>query len=108
MTSKDIKAWIGAGALALALALAGCGGTPTKSSTGDYFDDTVISTKVKTALLADPDVKGTAVDVEVFRGTVQLSGFVRSEQEREKAERLARQVAGVQEVKNDLRLRQNQ
>ncbi|MGH8636557.1 MAG: BON domain-containing protein [Burkholderiales bacterium] len=106
MASKDIKAWIGAGVLALALA--GCGGTPTKSSTGDYFDDTVISTKVKTALLADPDVKGTAVDVEVFRGSVQLSGFVRSEQEREKAERLARQVAGVQEVKNDLRLRQNQ
>ncbi len=101
-----LKSWIGIGALALALAA--CGGTPTKSSTGEYFDDTVITSKVKTKLLADPDVKGTAVDVEVFRGTVQLSGFVRSEQEREKAEALARQVAGVQEVRNDLRLRQYQ
>jgi osmotically-inducible protein OsmY len=106
MAGKDIKAWIGAGVLAMALV--GCGGTPTKSSTGEYFDDTVITSKVKTKLLADPDVKGTAVNIEVFRGTVQLSGFVRSEQEREKAERLARQVAGVQDVKNDLRLRENQ
>jgi osmotically-inducible protein OsmY len=106
MRSKDIKAWIGAATLALALV--GCGGTPTKSSTGEYFDDSVITSKVKTKLLADPDVKGTAVDVEVFRGTVQLSGFVRSEQERDKAELLARQVAGVQDVKNDLLLRQQQ
>ena len=101
-----IRALLAAGVLAVALA--GCGGTATKSSTGEYFDDTVITTKVKTALLSDPDVKGTAVNVEVFRGTVQLSGFVRTEHEREKAERLARQVAGVQEVKNDLRLRAQQ
>jgi osmotically-inducible protein OsmY len=106
MLSKAIRTWIGAGVLATLLV--GCGGTPTRSSTGEYFDDTVITSKVKTALLADPDVKGTAVNVEVFRGTVQLSGFVRSEQEREKAERLTRQVAGVQDVKNDLRLRQYQ
>jgi osmotically-inducible protein OsmY len=102
----NIRRWIGIGALALALA--GCGGTPTRSSTGEYFDDTVITSKVKTALLADSDVKGTAVNVEVFRGNVQLSGFVRSEREREKAEMLARQVAGVQEVRNDLQLRQYQ
>jgi osmotically-inducible protein OsmY len=95
MASKDIKAWIAAATLAVTLV--GCGGSPTKSSTGEYFDDTVITSKVKTKLLTDPDVKGTAVDVEVFRGTVQLSGFVRSEQEREKAERLVRQVAGVQD-----------
>jgi len=106
MIGKNIKGLIGAGALALALA--GCGATPTKSSTGEYFDDTVMASKVKTALLADSDVKGTAVNVEVFRGTVQLSGFVRSELEREKAASLARQVAGVQEVRNDLQLRQYQ
>ena len=104
--TRNIKSWIGIGALALVLA--GCGGSPTRSSTGEYFDDTVITSKVKTALLADSDVKGTAVNVEVFRGKVQLSGYVRSEHEREKAEVLARQVAGVQEVRNDLQLRQNQ
>ena len=106
MFSRNIRGLIGAGTLALALV--GCGGTPTKSSTGEYFDDSVMATKVKTALLKDPDVKGTAVNVEVFRGTVQLSGFVRSEHEREKAGDLARQVAGVQDVRNDLQLRQNQ
>jgi osmotically-inducible protein OsmY len=92
-------------AVAAAGTLAGCGATATRSSTGEYFDDSVIGTKVKTALVKEGDVRARDVNVEVFRGTVQLSGFVRSEQERMRAEQIARQIAGVQAVKNDLQLR---
>lgn len=89
----------------LAVALSGCGGSPTKESTGEVIDDSVLTTKVKTALLKDPQVKGTAVNVETFKGTVQLSGFVQSESERVRAAQLARSVKGVSEVRNDLQVR---
>lgn len=66
------------------------------------MSDTAISTKVKTALLGDPDVKGTNVNVETFRGTVQLSGFVDSPQSAARAADIARRVDGVREVRNAL------
>lgn len=109
MTKIAIKAW--AGAAALALVLAGCGGTQVRPGSGagaaDSGNDTVITSRVRTALLKDSDIRGTAIQVEVVDGTVQLSGFVRNAHERERAERLARDVAGVREVKNDLRMRQD-
>ncbi len=89
-----------------ALLLSGCAATPTQSSSGEYIDDTAITTKVKAALLNDPAVSGLAVNVETFRGTVQLSGFASSEQEKERAEELASSVEGVQSVKNDIQLKQ--
>lgn len=92
-------------ALTLAAALAGCGGGPTKQSTGERLDDSVLTAKVKTALLKDDDVRGTSVNVESFKGAVQLSGFVRTEAERVRAGELARSVAGVDEVRNDLQVR---
>lgn len=91
--------------LTIALALVACAATPQRESTGEFIDDSVLTTKVKAALLHDPVVSGLAVNVETFKGVVQLSGFVRSAAEREKAADLARAVAGVKQVKNDLLLR---
>lgn len=82
-----------------------CSSSPKKESAGEYVDDTVITTKVKAALLNDPAVKGTDVQVETFKGVVQLSGFVHSQSEINTAVRLAGDVGGVKSVKNDIRLK---
>ncbi|MGQ0593000.1 MAG: BON domain-containing protein [Gammaproteobacteria bacterium] len=93
-----------AGALAAVL-LGGCAGTPTQESTGEYIDDTALSTKVKTTLLQDPQVSGLAINVETFKGEVQLSGFATTEAERQRAAALARRVEGVVAVTNDILLK---
>jgi len=80
----------------------GCAGSRTQSSTGEYLDDSVITTKAKTALLADEEVSGMQVNVETFKGVVQLSGFVDTLSQAQKAEQIVRSVQGVQDVKNDL------
>jgi len=72
---------------------------------GEYVEDTVITTKVKAALLAERGLKSPEIKVETFKGTVQLSGFVSSEENMEKAISVARGVQGVQSVKNDMRLK---
>jgi osmotically-inducible protein OsmY len=89
----------------VAIGLAACSATSTKSSTGEWFDDTWITTKVKTSLLADENTSGTAINVETFRGMVQLSGFAASQGEIERAVKIAQGTAGVKGVKNDIRLR---
>jgi osmotically-inducible protein OsmY len=81
--------------------LVGCASTSTREGTGEYLDDTVITSKVKAAFAADPTVKATEVKVETFKGTVQLSGFVESRESAQKAVQLARQVKGVREVRNN-------
>lgn len=91
--------------IAVALTLAACAGTPTKEATGEYFDDTVVTTRVKAALLKDPVVSGLAVNVETFKGTVQLSGFVKTTAERDRAHVVAHEVPGVKQVKNDILIR---
>lgn len=88
--------------LGAAALLAGCAATPTRESTGEYIDDSAITTKVKSALLGAKDVEGTAIKVETFRGVVQLSGFVRTGAERERAAEIARSVKGVKGVTNDV------
>jgi osmotically-inducible protein OsmY len=93
------------GVALVAAALAACAGAPTKESTGELIDDTVITTKVKSKLVGDKEVSALDVQVETFKGTVQLSGFVGSERERERAAELARSVDGVKEVRNDLQLK---
>ncbi len=103
MAMRRVRALAAAGLLAAALA--GCSGGPTKESTGERIDDSMITAKVKTALLKDAEVKGTAVNVETFKGVVQLSGFVGSDAERVRAGQLARGVAGVEQVRNDLQVR---
>lgn len=81
---------------------AGCAGTDTQRSTGQTVDDASITAKVKSQLLADPDVSGLQVNVQTNKGQVQLSGYVNSPEERSKAEQIAKQVAGVKNVNNDL------
>ncbi len=86
----------------LIFALAGCAPTAKHEGTGEFVADSVITTKVKAALAADPDVKATEVNVETFKGTVQLSGFVSSKEAIDKAATIARGVSGVKGVKNDM------
>ena len=80
------------------LLLQACAPTATRESTGEYLDDTAITTKIKTKLLADPVVSGFAISVETFRGRVVLSGFVNSQAQVDRAIALAREVPGVREV----------
>ena len=92
--------------LAIVLAsLVGCAATPTQEGTGEYFDDTVITTKVKAAIFNEPSLKSAQINVETFRGTVQLSGFVGSRADINKAGEVARSVKGVTSVQNDMRVR---
>jgi osmotically-inducible protein OsmY len=90
------------GLLALGVLLGGCAATPTRDSTGQYVDDTVITTKVKSALLGDEIVKSFAVSVETVKGVVQLSGFVNTSEQKSAAGKDTWTVVGVKNVKNDL------
>lgn len=85
----------------------GCASTDTRDrqSVGEYFDDSVITTKVKTAILNDPEVSVLEVSVETYDGVVQLSGFVSTQAQANKAVQIARGVSGVKDVKNDMRVR---
>jgi hyperosmotically inducible protein len=85
--------------------LYGCASTAEHKSTGQYIDDAAISTKVKAKLLNDSLTEALKVDVNTNRGTVQLSGFVDSENQRERAYQLAQSVAGVKSIRNDLIVR---
>ena len=80
----------------------GCAGTPTKESTGEFVDDSTITTKVKAAFVKDELVKASDVSVETFKGVVQLSGFVDSSAQKSRAGRLAAEVTGVRDVKNHI------
>jgi osmotically-inducible protein OsmY len=80
----------------------GCASTPTRESTGEYIDDSTITTKVKAAIFNDPSLKVFQINVETFKGEVQLSGSVDSAQSVKKAGEVARSVGGVKSVKNDL------
>jgi osmotically-inducible protein OsmY len=91
-------------ALAMATAL-GCASTSKSEGTGEYFDDTVITTKVKSAILEEPTLKSAEINVETFKGVVQLSGFVTSKENVDLAMSTARGVKGVSSVKNDMRIK---
>jgi osmotically-inducible protein OsmY len=88
--------------LMLIATFAACASTPTRESTGEYIDDSVITTKVKSLLAADDFLKSFQISVETYKGTVQLSGFVGSEKAVDTAGEIARSVKGVTSVKNDL------
>jgi hyperosmotically inducible protein len=83
----------------------GCASSTKQEGTGQYIDDSVITTKVKAAIFNDATTKATEINVETFKGVVQLSGFVSSKAAETRAMDLARGVAGVQSVKNDMRLK---
>jgi hyperosmotically inducible protein len=86
------------------LAISACAATRTQKSAGEAVDDTVITAQVKAALIGDPQTKARKIDVEVFKGRVQLNGFVDSNPERLQAVALAREVKGVTSVDNNLKL----
>jgi osmotically-inducible protein OsmY len=93
-------------ALALSFAfVTGCASTAKQESTGEYLDDSVITTKVKAAILNDPELKVLQINVETFKGVVQLSGFVESKAMLSRAVDVTRGVAGVKSVKADMRVR---
>ena len=104
MTNITRKFAILAGVLLMAMTL-GCASTRTQEGTGEYVDDTVITTKVKAAILNEPTLKSAEINVETFEGVVQLSGFVSSQAAESKAVEVARTVGGVKSVKNDMRLK---
>jgi osmotically-inducible protein OsmY len=79
-----------------------CASTPKQASTGEYLDDSVITTKVKSLLAADDFLKSFQIGVKTYKGTVQLNGFVNSQKAVDKAGQIARSVKGVTSVKNDL------
>ena len=98
----------GFGILVLILVLAaawGCAPTATREGTGEYVDDSVITAKVKTAIFNDSTLKVNEINVETFKGVVQLSGFVRSQADIDKALQVAGAVPGVKSVKNAMRVK---
>ena len=89
----------------LMASLLGCASTDTKEGTGEYIDNAVITAKVKAAIFDEPSLKSAEINVETFKGVVQLSGFVSSQANIDKAVEIARQVKGVKSVKNDMQLK---
>jgi osmotically-inducible protein OsmY len=85
--------------------MVGCASTATKESTGQYMDDTAITAKVKAAIFNEPTLKSAEVNVETYKRVVQLSGFVSSQADIQKATAVARGVEGVASVKNDMRMK---
>jgi hyperosmotically inducible protein len=85
----------------------GCAGTATRESTGEYIDDATTTTKVKAAFVKDPLVKALDVKVDTFKGTVQLSGFVDTAEQKTRAEQIAAGINGVTAVKNNITLKTN-
>lgn len=87
------------------LFVVGCASTSTQEGTGEYVDDSVITAKVKTAVFNEPTLKVAEINVETFKGVVQLSGFVSSRDAANKAIGLASGVHGVKSVKSDMRIK---
>jgi osmotically-inducible protein OsmY len=89
----------------VAFTIVGCASSPTKESAGEYVDDSVITGKVKAAIFNEPSLKATEINVETYKGDVQLSGFVAQPQDAQRAAEIARGVKGVSSVKNDVRVK---
>jgi hyperosmotically inducible protein len=103
---KQVGKYLSALFLAVTLmSVAGCASTSKQEGTGEYIDDSVITSKVKAAILNDPALKVAEINVETFKGVVQLSGFVSSQAAANKAVEVARGVGGVKSVRNDMRIK---
>ncbi|WP_291992086.1 BON domain-containing protein [Candidatus Accumulibacter sp. ACC003] len=103
---KTLGKYLSALFLAVTLvAAAGCASTSKQEGTGEYVDDSVITTKVKAVIFNEPSLKSAEINVETFKGAVQLSGFVGSQAAITKAVAVTRTVAGVTSVKNDMRVK---
>jgi osmotically-inducible protein OsmY len=87
------------------ISVMGCASTRTHESPGEYISDSAITTKVKTAIFAEESLKSSEINVETFKGVVQLTGFVNSQNDINRAVAVAKEVGGVTSVKNDMRLK---
>ncbi|WP_174849618.1 BON domain-containing protein [Yersinia artesiana] len=92
-------------AVIMAMAISACAPTAKSEGTGGYIDDTVVTTKVKSALLGEKNLKSTEISVETFKGRVQLSGFVSSRQDANRAVQITRSVPGVKSVSDQMLIR---
>ena len=103
---KQLNKYLSAAFLAVTLvSVVGCASTSRQEGTGEYFDDSVITAKVKAAIFDERSLKSAEINVETFKGAVQLSGFVNSQADINKAVEVARGVKGVTSVKNDMRVK---
>ncbi len=103
---KKIVYALAAAAAALSLVqISGCAVARDQQSVGAYIDDAAITTRVKARFAEDPVVSAMSISVETLNGTVQLSGFAKSNEERATAERLAKATSGVQAVRNNILVR---
>jgi hyperosmotically inducible periplasmic protein len=102
MKAIVLSSLIGIGGCVLAVTLTGCASTPTHESTGEAVDDSAITAKIKAKYATDRDVSAMQVGVETYKGVVQLSGFVNNDYVKKKAGQLAKEVAGVSRVENNL------
>jgi osmotically-inducible protein OsmY len=92
-------------AMAGMVAVTGCSVTSKQSTVGEYVDDSTVTARVKTRFAEDPQVSAMRINVETLKGVVQLSGFATSATEKARAAEVARQVPGVQEVRNNIIVR---
>lgn len=102
---KSAKRLLALSILSIGLVLSACAQSPSKESAGQYIDDSAITTKVKAAIFNDPVLKLLEIQVVTFKGEVQLSGFVGSIEQTNRAVEDARTVSGVTSVKNDMRVK---
>jgi osmotically-inducible protein OsmY len=102
---KSVKTLATLFATLVVMATLGCAATRTHEGTGQYIDDSAITTKVKAAILKEPGLRVAEINVETFKGVVQLSGFVSSREDIDKAVKLARGVSGVKSVTNSMQLK---
>ncbi len=91
--------------LLLAAALAACTATRTQEGTGEFIDDSIITTRVKAAIFDEASLRSMEIRVETFKGIVQLSGFVSTRASIDKAVEIARRIPNVIDVRNDMRLK---
>src|SRR6187402_3794679 len=99
---QKTKGFIGAVVMVATLAMVACASTRTTKSAGEQIDDSVTTASVKSALIADPVTKAHQIDVETFKGTVQLNGFVDTAASKDRASEVARGTKGVTKVQNNL------
>ena len=104
MFSRKLSALLLAAVMSSTMVV-GCTSTPTQQSTGQAIDDGVVTAKVKAKLIEDPVTKAHQINVDTFKGTVQLSGFVETDEARTRALQLARDVDGVKKVKDAMEVR---
>ena len=105
MSMSLLKRCFAISAAGLLLSALGCASTSNRESTGEYVDDTAITTKVKSAIFNEPSLKVFQIKVETYKSVVQLSGFADTRADMDKATDLARAVPGVRSVKNDMRIK---